>query len=53
MTPQAFSFRSTPLDILFSDGFDYLFPVDYQAKKQEAREIKLAEFDVLNSLIEE
>lgn len=44
---------NTPLDILLSDGFDYLFPVDYRLKREEAKEIKMAEFDVLNSLMEE
>lgn len=42
-----------PLDVLCSDGFNYLFPVDELEAINEAREIKLAEFDVLNSIMEE
>lgn len=44
---------NTPLDILMTEGFDYLFPVDELEAINAAREIKLAEFDVLNSIMEE
>ncbi len=40
-------------DVICSDAFDYLFPVDELEAINEAREIKLAEFDVLNSIMGE
>ena len=40
------------LDICLSDGFNYLFPVDTAEVEDLTREYHLADFDILNSVIE-